>query len=208
MFCQSRPMPKKDPRVDAYIAQAAPFAQPILRSLRKVVHAGCPEVEETIKWGFPHFDYEGNIAGMAAFQQHCAFGFWKGELLFGKGKANQSDGMGHFGRITKLADLPNEQQLASYVRKAAKLNEKGVKKPRPPRAAPRPLEVPADFAAALRKNAAARQTFEKFPPGKRNEYVSWLTEAKRAETRAQRLTTSVAWLAEGKSRNWKYEAKR
>ncbi len=201
-------MGKRDQRVDAYIAKSADVAKPILTHIRDTVHTACPDVEEDMKWSFPHFMYKGVLCSMASFQQHCAFGFWKGELIFEKGKANQNDGMGHFGRITKMADLPNEKQLISYVRKAAKLNEKGVRKPRPPRAAPRPLEVPEDFAAALRKNAAARQTFENFPPGKRNEYVVWLREAKRPETRAQRLATSITWLAEGKSRNWKYEAKR
>ncbi len=202
-------MPKKDPRVDAYIAQAAPFAQPILRHLRKVAHAGCPALEETIKWGVPHFDYHGNIAGMAAFKKHCVFGFWKGVLLFGPEKAERSDAMGHFGRITNVADLPDEKTLIAYVRKAAKLNEDGVKVPRV--ASPttrRVLRVPDDFNAALVRNARARETFENFSTSKRHEYIEWVTEAKRAETRKQRLATSIEWLAEGKSRNWKYQRKR
>jgi uncharacterized protein YdeI (YjbR/CyaY-like superfamily) len=200
-------MPKKEPRVDAYIVAAAPFAQPILEHLRKVMHAGCPSVEETIKWGFPRFDYHGIITGMAAFRQHCAFGFWKGALLFGPGKAEQSDAMGHFGRITKVVDLPNEKTLVAFVRKAAKLNEDGVKVPTKPRTA-RVLEVPEDFNATLLKNARARETFESFSTSKRNEYVEWVTEAKREETRRQRVATSIEWLAEGKSHSWKYQRKR
>lgn len=199
-------MPKKDPRVDAYIAQAADFAKPILKHLRKVVHAGCPEVEETIKWGFPHFVYKGNIAGMAAFKAHCSFGFWKGALIFGTERGEESEAMGQFGRITKLSDLPNEKTLVDYVRKAVELNEAGVKVPRPARPkAPRTLVVPNDFASALTKNPKARKTFENFSYSNRKEYVDWVTEARREETRRQRLATSIQWLAEGKSRNWKYE---
>ena len=122
-------MGKKDPRVDAYISKAAPFAQPILKHLRKVVHAGCPQVEETIKWSMPHFDYKGIMCGMAAHKQHCSFGFWQeAELALEKERRN-SDGMGHFGRITSLKDLPDEQTLIGYVRKAVALKDSGVKKP-------------------------------------------------------------------------------
>ena len=200
-------MPKKNPAVDAYIAGAAPFARPILKHLRKVVHAGCPAVEEKIKWGFPHFEYKGNIAGMAAFKAHCSFGFWKGSLILGPEVAERDDAMGHFGRITKISDLPNEKTLLGYVRKAVELNEAGIKVPRaaakPKR--PRVLEAPGDFTAALKKDARARETFASFSPSKRNEYIEWVTEAKREETRRRRLATSIAWLAEGKSLNWKYQ---
>ena len=198
-------MPKKNPAIDRYIALAAPFARPILKHLRKVVHAGCPEVEETIKWGFPHFDYKGNLAAMAAFKAHCSFGFWKGALIFGPEIAERDDAMGHFGRIVRLTDLPNEKILIGYIRRAAELNDAGIKVPR--RAKPkatRVLEIPADLTAALRKNAKARRTFENFSYSHRKEYVEWITEAKREETRRQRLATTVEWLVEGKSRNWKY----
>jgi uncharacterized protein YdeI (YjbR/CyaY-like superfamily) len=198
-------MPKKDPRVDAYIAKSAEFAQPILKHLRKVVHSGCPNVEETMKWSMPHFDYNGVMCGMAAFKEHCAFGFWKGELIFGGEKKVEQDAMGHFGRITSLADLPNERTLTSYVRKAAELNEKGVQAPGRARQKKKPpLTIPDYFNAALKRNAKARKTFENFSTSQRREYVEWVSEAKREETRKQRLATSMEWLGEGKVRNWKY----
>ena len=198
-------MPKKDPRIDAYIAKSAEFAKPILKHLRKVVHAGCPNVEETMKWSMPHFDYKGVMCGMAAFKEHCTFGFWKGELIFGGEKKVEQDAMGHFGRITSLANLPNEKTLTSYVRKAAELNEKGVQAPWRVRQKKKPpLTIPDYFGAALKKNAKARKTFENFSTSQRREYVEWVTEAKREETRKQRLATSMEWLGKGKVRNWKY----
>ena len=200
-------MGKKDPRIDTYISKAAPFAQPILKHLRKVVHAGCPEVEETIKWSMPHFDYEGVLCGMAAHKQHCSFGFWKGSLVLGDAAADEK-AMGQFGRITTVSDLPAEKVLLSYVRKAAELNKAGVKSPdraRPEK--PIAVEVPDYFTSALRKNKQAQATFDAFSPGKRKDYVEWVTSAKREETRAERLATAIEWLAEGKSRNWKYERK-
>jgi uncharacterized protein YdeI (YjbR/CyaY-like superfamily) len=200
-------MPKRDPKVDAYIAQAAPFAKPILRRLRKVVHAGCPTVEETIKWGFPHFVYKGNIAGMAAFKEHCVFGFWKDALLFQRDDENgKREGMGQFGRLTSVSDLPDEKILVGYVRKAAELNDQGVSAERPRKSRP-PLPLPEDFAAALASNVEARKTFNDFSPSKRRDYIEWVTEAKRPETRRRRLTTSIHWLAQGKSQSWKYERK-
>ncbi|HEY2711899.1 MAG TPA: YdeI/OmpD-associated family protein [Chthoniobacterales bacterium] len=202
-------MPKKNPAVDTYIAQARPFARPILRHLRKIVHAACPNVEEKIKWGSPHFDYKGSLAGMAAFKQHCAFGFWKAALILDPETAQRDDGMGHFGRITKLSDLPNDKALLAYARKAVELNDAGIKLPRKAKPkGPRVLAIPDDLTAALRKNPKARQTFEGFSHSHRKEYVEWITEAKREETRRKRLTTAIGWLAEGKTQNWKYEPKR
>jgi len=197
-------MGKRDPRVDAYIKKSAPFAQPILKHLRKIVHAGCPAAEETIKWQFPHFDYKGMMCAMAAFTHHCSFGFWKGTLIFGN-KKTQEEAMGQFGRITSIADLPTKKTLIGYVRKAAQLNDAGVKAPR--RAKPKkkePLKIPEYFTSALRKSAKAKKTFESFSYSHRKDYVEWVAEAKREETRNERLATSLKWLAEGKPRNWKY----
>jgi len=198
-------MATKDPRVDAYIEKSAGFAKPILKHLRKIVHAGCPEVEETMKWSMPHFDYKGVMCAMAAFKEHCAFGLWKEALIFDRDKVAEKTGMGSFGCITSLADLPSEKRLIQYVRKAAALNAAGIVAPGRTQPKKRePLKVPDSFSAALRKNAKARKTFENFPPSKRREYLEWVTEAKREETRNERLATSIKWLAEGKARHWKY----
>lgn len=198
-------MATKDPRIDAYIAKSAVFAKPILKYLRKVVHVGCPNVEETMKWSMPHFDYKGVMCGMAAFKQHCVFGFWKESLIFDATKAAEKTAMGSFGCIRSLADLPSEKTLIHYVKKAAALNEAGIKAPGRTKPKKRePIEVPDYFAAALKKNARARKTFEDFSPSHRREYLEWITEAKREETRNQRLATSIEWLAEGKARHWKY----
>ena len=195
-------MGKKDPRVDAYIEKSADFAQPILKHLRKVVHAGCPGVEETIKWSVPHFDYNGDMmCSMAAFKAHCAFGFRNPNLVLGE-KASEG-AMGHLGRITSLKDLPPEKTLVSSVKKAAKLNDEGVKEKwdRRPRGA---FDIPDDLTKALKKNKKAQTTFEAFPPSHKREYVEWIVEAKGEDTRKRRLETAVEWIAEGKPRNWKY----
>lgn len=197
-------MATKDPRIDAYIAKSADFAKPILKHLRKVVHAGCPEVEETMKWSMPHFDYKGMMCGMAAFKEHCVFGFWKAELILPGGNTEDT-AMGGFGCIKSLADLPNEKSLIGYVKKAAALNETGIKAPwQTKRKKKEPFTVPDYFTAALKKNAKARKTFEDFSPSHRREYVEWVAEAKREETRKDRLAKSIEWLSEGKSRHWKY----
>ena len=200
-------MGKRDPRIDAYIDNAAEFAQPILGRLREIVHEACPEVEETLKWSAPSFLHAGGIlCGMAAFKQHASFGFWKHALVVGEGVPR--DGMGSFGKLTSLKDLPPKKQLLAHIRKAMKLNEEGVKTPAVRKSAtPKPPpEAPADLAAALKKNAGAKATFDAFPPGQKREYIDWLIEAKREETRQKRLTQAIEWMAEGKRRNWKYES--
>ena len=200
-------MGTRDPRIDAYIEKSADFARPILTHLREVVHGACPEVEEAMKWGFPHFLYDGMLCGMASFKGHCTFGFWKGALIVDQGGASAERAMGQFGRITSLDDLPPKRVMAGYVKAAMRLNEEGVKRPSRPASKTRkpPIVVPDDMAAALRRNRKAASAFEAFSPSHRREYVEWITEAKRAETRARRLETAIEWIAEGRSRNWKYE---
>jgi len=193
-----------DPRVDAYIAKSADFAQPILEHLRKSMHAACPDVEETIKWGMPFFMFGGKpLANMAAFKAHCAFGFWRRESgeLFKAGEA-----MGQFGRIESVKDLPKKAEFAKLVKWQMALIESGAgSRPRATAAAKPPPEAPDDLLAALKKNAAARKTFEAFSPSAKREYVEWIVEAKREETRSKRLAQAIEWMAEGKKRNWKYE---
>jgi uncharacterized protein YdeI (YjbR/CyaY-like superfamily) len=197
-------MAARDPRIDAYIGKSADFARPILTHIRDVVHAACPDVQETMKWSFPHFDYKGMMCSMAAFKGHCALNFWKAELVVTKAVAG---GMGQFGRITSVRDLPSKRVLTGYVKKAMELNDAGVKPTRlvKRRAAKSGAPVPDDLAAALKKDKKARTTFEGFAPSHRREYIEWITGAKRAETRAKRVATAVAWMAEGKRHNWKYE---
>lgn len=196
-------MGTKDPRIDAYIAGARPFARPILKHLRKAVHAGCPEVEETLKWSNPAFMYKGILAGMAAFKEHVTFGFWKGSALNLPG-GKEHDAMWQFGRITSLGDLPDQKTLVGLVKQAVELHDKGVKAPRrkhPPR---KPIPEPDYFLAALKKNRKALKTYESLSPSHKREYLEWITEAKREETRSTRLATAIQWMAEGKPRNWKY----
>jgi uncharacterized protein YdeI (YjbR/CyaY-like superfamily) len=192
-------MGKRDPRIDAYIARSAGFAKPILESLRATMHAAVPEVEETMKWSSPFFDYKGTLAMMAAFKEHIRFGFWKGALVTGR------KGME---RITSMKDLPPKKELVALIRKAAALNDQGVKAPRAMKSAPsKPAAPPDDLTAALKKNKRASAAFEGFSPGHRREYIDWITGAKAEETRKKRLDQAIEWIAEGKSRHWKYVKK-
>jgi uncharacterized protein YdeI (YjbR/CyaY-like superfamily) len=195
-------MGTRDPRVDAYIEKSAEFARPILTQLRETVHAACPGVDEAMKWSFPHFMYKGMLCSMASFKQHCAFGFWKGSLVL-DGTRN-GDAMGQFGRITKASELPPRKVLAAYIKKAAALNDEGVKVAKEPKRPAPALRVPAALAAALKKNKKAHGAFAGFSPSQKREYAEWITEAKSDDTRARRLQTAIEWIADGKTRNWKY----
>jgi len=201
-------MGTKDPRIDKYIANAAEFAKPILNHMRELVHKACPETEETIKWGFPHFDYKGMMCSMAAFKQHCAFGFWKAALIKYKKlmeNAKSESAMGHLGRITSLNDLPSDKVLMAYIKEAKKLNDDDVKLPiKPVAKEKKELVVPNYIQKALKKNKPALKIFEGFSPSHKREYVEWITEAKTEETRNKRIATTIEWLSEGKPRNWKY----
>lgn len=202
-------MPERDKRIDAEIACAPAFARPILERVRAQVHKACPEAEETLKWGMPHFTYRGSILlGMGSFKAHVAMGFWLGHLIVDR---TSEAGMGQFGRLTSVKDLPSDRLMTRYVRKAMELIEAGVKNPtRSPEARARhkpPPKVPAFLQAAFRGDSRAAAGFAGLPPGKRREYIEWLAEARTEATREKRLSQALEWMAEGKGRNWKYERK-
>lgn len=201
-------------KVDAYIAKAQPFAQPILAHLRRVVHKGCPKVEETIKWSRPFFEYRGSIlCNMSAFKQHCSFGFWGEEIgaVLRGAKVLLGDAMGSFGRITRVDELPAEKTILEWVKQASAFIESGqYTSPiaarrsvvKAPKAA---LETPSEFTTALKKDKKASAAFAAFSPSCKREYIEWIADAKRPETREKRIATAVEWIAEGKQRNWKYQ---
>jgi uncharacterized protein YdeI (YjbR/CyaY-like superfamily) len=193
---------------DAYIADAASFAQPILKRIRRLFHQACPAIQEELKWGHPSFVYKGIVGGMAAFKQHVSFGFWKEKLLSDPYNLFSKDReAGMFGsKLTDVSELPPDDVLISYVCEAVALNEAGKKIPKPQKSrAPKEIVVPPDLRAALKKNKKAAATFDAFSYSKRKDYVEWITEAKQEATRQRRLATAIEWLSEGKSRNWKYE---
>ncbi len=200
-------MPKQDPRIDAYMLKSADFALPILQHLRSLVHAACPEAEETMKWSFPHFMYKDEIlCSMASFKQHCAFGFWKTALMKDAAEllGNRQHGMGSIGKIGSLKDLPADKRIIGWIKEAMKLNDAGVKVVKAKPVTPAKLVMPAFFSAALAKNRKALAAFEKFSTSQKKEYADWLTEAKTVPTRDKRLAQALEWIAEGKIRNWKY----
>ncbi|HEY2649032.1 MAG TPA: YdeI/OmpD-associated family protein [Puia sp.] len=202
-------MPEMDPRVDAYIEKAAPFAKPILLKLRKLIFQACPEAKETIKWSFPNYEaYGGMLCSMAAFNEHCSMGFWKASLLKDPEKIlhlADKNSMGHLNKLITLKNLPSDKILQSYLREAAQLNKDKVKVTKPKTAPKKELPLPKALAAALKKSKKALATFDAFPPSQRREYIEWIVEAKTEETLNKRLATTIEWLEEGKIRHWKYK---
>ena len=205
-------MGKYDPRVDAYIEKSADFAKPILEHLRELVHTACPDVEETWKWSFPNFMYHGGVlCSMAAFKQHCSFGFWKASIIddtdkilnVGEGK----EGMGHLNKLYTLKDLPKDTILKKYIKAAMKLNDAGVKvaRPKPPEKEKKELLTPAHLINELKKNKQAEKVFNDFSYSNKKEYIEWFEEAKTDATRDKRLQQALEWIVEGKSRHWKYK---
>jgi len=205
-------MGKRDTRVDTYVEGAQDFAKPILIHLRELMHITCPDVEETWKWSFPIFMYRGAIlCNMAAFKQHCSFGFWKASIMQDSDNiltVGDKAGMGHLGKIESLKDLPKDAVLKKYIKEAMKLNEEGVKLPPRNKVSEKEkkeLEVPDYFIKELKKNTTAKKIFDAFSYSHKKEYIEWMEEAKTVVTRNKRMAQTIEWLTEGKSRNWKYK---
>jgi hypothetical protein len=203
-----------DSRIDDYIAKSRPFAQPILIHIRELVHKAVPNVEETIKWSRPFFELKGVILGnMSAFNEHCSFGFWGEEIsaVLRDARVLQPDAMGSLGRLTRIEDLPTNKQMHDLLGKAVSFIDSGqytspiaarhrvAKVPAPA------VEAPPEFTRALKANKKASAAFAAFSPSCKREYVEWIAEAKRAETRDKRIITAIDWISEGKQRNWKYQ---
>jgi len=200
-------MKHTNPLVDEYISNAQPFARPILKHIRELMHKGCPELTETMKWGMPHFEYHGVIGSMAGFKEHAVFGFWKQDLIPGmKQYIKEKEAMGSWGRITSLEGIPPDKDIIEFVRVAAELNEKGIKSPK---RAPKPVVVnmPEDFMSSIRANKKAFETYDNFSPSNKRDYADWINDAKSDETRQQRIETAIEWMKEGKPRMWKYMKK-
>ena len=205
-------MPIKEKKIDVYIAKSADFAKPILNHIRELVHKACPDVEEKMKWSMPFFDYKDEMfCHMAAFKQHAVMGFWKAALMKDAllmENAKSETAMGHLGRISSLKDIPSDKKITGWIKEAMELNDKGIKLPAKPKtAAGKEIAVPDYFTKALAKNKKAKQVFENYAYSHKKEYVMWITEAKTEDTRNKRMATALEWLAEGKSRLWKYEKK-
>jgi len=199
-------MVKKDKRIDSYIAKSASFAQPILKHLRQLVYKADPDIQETVKWGFPHFEHKGIVCSMASFKEHCTFLFWKASLMSDTSnifKQTANTAMGQLGRLEKLSDLPPDKVLIEYIKEAVQLNKENVKAPLKS-SEKKKLKIPEYFLSALKKNKKAIKNFEDFSYSHKKEYVEWITEAKTDATKEKRVATAVEWISEGKGRNWKY----
>lgn len=205
-------MPTIDPRIDAYIATTPEFARPILQRLRKMLHKACPDIVETMKWSTPSFEYKGIFAGIAAFKKHCLMGFWKDTLLrdkkhVGDSAAENARVLDALGRMESTGDLPSDAVVLKLIKQAAKLNDDGVKAPMAPRKRKPPLRIPPVFASAMKGNKIVQANFEQMSPSHKREYIAWIVEAKTDETRDRRIATAIEWIADGKSRHWKYQRK-
>lgn len=195
----------RDPRIDAYIAKAQPFARPILEKVRERLHAVVPGAEEAVKWGMPAYSLDGKILLItAAFKAHAALNFWRGQEL--RGDHANAEAMGQFGKLASLDDLPPDAELDRLIGEAAEI-ARTAPAPRKPKQAPKPApEMHPDFAAALANAPKANAALDGFPPSAQRDYLEWISQAKQDSTRARRIATAIEWLSEGKRRNWKYES--
>jgi uncharacterized protein YdeI (YjbR/CyaY-like superfamily) len=140
---------------------------------------------------------------MAAFKQHAALNFWRGQEL--RGDAANADAMGQFGKLTSLHDLPADAELERLIREAADL-AKSAPAPRKVKHEPKPpAAIHPEFEAALAAAPKAKAALEGFPPSAQRDYLDWIAEAKLDSTRAKRIATAIEWLSEGKRRHWKYQ---
>src|SRR5438270_1264994 len=180
--------------VNDSLANAPEGTRPILVRLRRIFRQASPKLEEAIKWGVPCYLFKGPVGGFAAYKQHVSWGLWKSralndpEGLLGRGVSVMA------GKITKVSEIPPAAKIIALIEQVIALNEAGIKSPKPPEP-----ELPADFAAAMKKAGKAARHYAAFTPARKWQYVNWVTQAKRAETRAKRIEIAVERIGEGKT---------
>ena len=185
----------RNPKVDAYIDKQQDFAKPILKHVRKLAHEALPRAEEALKWGVPYFTVNGkNAVGMAAFKKHASVMVCSTETAGG--------GMGNFGKLTDVSQLPGDEELIRQFRESAE----AVQSPETSQPKTKPvLAMPDDLASAIADTPSAQEVFDGFTDAQRRDYIEWVMSAKRQPTREKRVATAAEWIGEGKKRNWKYE---
>ncbi|KAF2080744.1 YdeI/OmpD-associated family protein [Flavobacterium sharifuzzamanii] len=193
--------------VTAYIAKMADFAKPILNHLREVIFSACPEAEENIKWGTPHYSYKGDhLVMMGGFKQHCSFSLYKAELMKDaeiQASVKAGKKFGYMDKIKDLSELPSKEKLTAYIKEAMVFNENGTAKPKPVKEkSTAEVVAPKEFVDALKKDTKATEIFESKSPSFRKNYIIWIADAKTDETRNKRISQSLEWIAEGKDRFW------
>jgi uncharacterized protein YdeI (YjbR/CyaY-like superfamily) len=195
-------------KIDNYIASKPEFAQAILVKIREMVHSILPQVEETIKWNSMCFEHKGLVCSCAAFKQHCVFGFWKHELMRAEfpdlGSTDKI--MYQIGKMSSVKDVPTKTKMKKWVQYAAMLNEKGIatKRDKKTNAEIVQHQMPEDFDKALRKNKKLLNIFEAMPPSHKKEYITWIADAKREETKNARIEKALNLIAEKQDLNFKY----
>jgi uncharacterized protein YdeI (YjbR/CyaY-like superfamily) len=202
-------MKKSNSKVDEYVAKSEAFAKPILEHWRQLIHDNCPDVEEAIKWGFPHFDYKGDfMCVIASYKNHCSLTFLKAELMYDprlKESKTLKPTQRFLGKVMNLTDLPPDEEFIGLLKEAMVLNEKGIKVIVPKSDKPKVLEMPDYFSKKLASNAKAKEIFENKSDSFRKDYIIWISDAKTEATRQKKMEEAVEWIAEGKGRFWKYE---
>lgn len=198
-------MSNHNKKVDEYIFKMADFAKPILTHLRQIIFETCPDVEEDIKWGIPHYGYKGDhLVMMAGFKQHCSFSLYKAELMKDKmiqESVKAGKKFGYMDKVKDLSELPNKKVLTAYIKEAMELNSSGISKPK---VVKEKVEVvaPKEFIEALEQDKIAFSVYESKSPSFRKNYIIWIADVKTDETRQKRITQSLEWIREGKDRFW------
>jgi uncharacterized protein YdeI (YjbR/CyaY-like superfamily) len=187
-------MPARAKNIDEYIANAPELTRPILTKLRRIIRQASPKLEEAIKWNVPWFVYKGPVVGFAAYTKHVSWGLWKARLMDDPDGIIGRGGIMGGGKISSVAEIPPTSKFIKLIKQGVALNEAGIDNPKPPNPTP-----PADFAAALKKRAAAKKHYAFFTPARQWQYVNWINKAKRPETRAKRIETAVERIAGGKA---------
>ena len=170
--------------VQDYINNAPSFAQPILSHFQGLVNSFDIQIEEEIKWGFPHFIYKKEvICSMAAFSKHCSFSFPKAALMKEKSlleKAKTEEAMGHFGKIKTIKDLPSDSKIKSYLKESFSLIGKKLEKKKPT------TNIPAILNTLLKNTKKAFENFSLMPRSHQKVFINYITEAKKEETQMRR----------------------
>lgn len=194
--------PEAPALIDQGIAEMEPFAQIICKKLRKLILSADTAIIEDWKWG-PNYYLDGMVCGFWGFKKHVTLTFFQGALLKDKKKVLLENPGNVHNRHMKFTDVKevNEKLIMEYLFEAIDNNRKGHKILETKE---KIVDVPEDVQKAFKK-AKVLAYFEGLAFTHRKEYVMWISDAKKEETRRKRITQAIEKLNQKQSLNDKYK---
>lgn len=189
--------------IEEYLEKLTDHKDTVLR-LRAILQQ--TELNETLKWGIPSYQINGkNVVGIGAFKSYAGLWFYNGSFLKDASKVlinaqeGKTKGLRQW-RFTSLDEL-DETLIMEYVLEAIQNQKEGKEV----KAEKKPLVIPNELREALAADLQLSEAFDELKLTTKREFAEYIQEAKREQTKADRLAKIIPMIKVGMGLNDKYK---